>query len=72
MHLQTSEKRPDGLSVYWLADDKTGERVCGVAFEDGRLNIHNQGIVESLVFALAFTGRELSPLLKQKAGGDDE
>jgi hypothetical protein len=66
MLLQTSEKRPDGLSIYWLADKQTGERVCGVCFEDGRLNIANQGIAEALVFALAFAGRELSDYVDLK------
>jgi hypothetical protein len=75
MLLQTSEKRPDGLSIYWLADKQTGERVCGIAFEDGRLNIHNQEIVESLVFALAWAeqdyGKWFDPeKYKGKAGGE--
>ena len=67
MLLQTSEKRLDGLSIYWLADKRTGQRVCGIAFEDGRLNIANQGIVESLVFALAWAEQELSDYLDLKA-----
>ena len=72
MIIQTSEKRPDGLSIYWLADNRTGERVCGVCFENGLLNIANQGTVESLVFALAWMQDDLGPWLgqeKQESGG---
>jgi hypothetical protein len=59
--LDRTEKR-DGLSIYWIIDDTTDKRVCGVCFEDGILNIHNQGIAESMIFAMNML----------EAGGGDE
>ena len=37
--------------------------MCGIAFANGILNIHNQEIAESIVFALGWIGQDLGPWL---------
>jgi hypothetical protein len=69
LFLDTSEIR-DGLAVYWLIDEITNKRVCGICFENGILSIHNQGIAEFIAFMVSSEDEWMAAA--REAGGEDE